>query len=104
MLTFNLIFLAFQLGVFSYVLTNLLIAPDGILKSYYAIICKLPEWLFKPLGGCAWCFAGQLALWVSVWLGINDVILFTQALLFISFTIFFAKILTHTINYLTHEN
>jgi hypothetical protein len=37
--------------------------PKEILSFYMRLIERLPEWLFKPLGGCAKCFAGQVALW-----------------------------------------
>ena len=45
--------------VFSYILTE-----DGeILSWYFRLIQRLPDWLFKPLGGCSRCLAGQIALW-----------------------------------------
>ena len=37
--------------------------PNEVLGWYENLISRLPEWLYKPLGGCAKCFAGQIALW-----------------------------------------
>jgi len=45
--------------VFSYILTQ----EGEILAWYFRLIFKLPDWLFKPLGGCSRCFAGQIGLW-----------------------------------------
>lgn len=36
---------------------------EDMLIGYHRLIAKLPEWLYKPLGGCAMCFTGQLTLW-----------------------------------------
>lgn len=54
-------------------LTGLFFAPIGyvfarvlledVLISYHRWIATLPDWLYKPLGGCAMCFTGQLTLW-----------------------------------------
>lgn len=51
-----------KVGIFAYVFT-ILISPEMILHFYYKWIDKLPDLLFKPLGGCAICFAGQCGLW-----------------------------------------
>ena len=37
--------------------------PGEVLGWYENLISRLPEWIYKPLGGCAKCFAGQIALW-----------------------------------------
>lgn len=40
---------------------------DGsILNWYNRLIIRLPEWLYKPLGGCYVCFTGQVCLWYFV--------------------------------------
>lgn len=36
---------------------------EDVLFWYHKLIVKLPEWLYKPLGGCAVCFTGQLTFW-----------------------------------------
>jgi hypothetical protein len=45
--------------VFSYILTD----EGEIMAWYYRLILRLPDWLFKPLGGCGRCLAGQIGLW-----------------------------------------
>ena len=37
---------------------------DKIFHFYRKLICRLPEWLCRPLGGCHICFVGQACLWV----------------------------------------
>ena len=47
----------------SFVFVEILTEPNEIFYSYYNAIRKLPEWLFKPLGGCLLCFTGQVTFW-----------------------------------------
>ena len=72
------IFYAFQLSVVAWVF-NYLLEPEMIFGWYGRIINRLPDWLFKPLGGCNICFGGQLAFWNSWWIVDNylQVVLFT---------------------------
>lgn len=42
---------------------SVLIGPDNIFSFYGKLINNLPEWLWKPLGGCRQCFAGQVCFW-----------------------------------------
>ena len=44
-----------------YVFTRILM--EGVLIGYNRLISNLPDWLYKPLGGCGPCFTGQLTLW-----------------------------------------
>ena len=37
--------------------------PDMIFSWYQKAINKLPHWLNAPLGGCLWCFTGQVCFW-----------------------------------------
>jgi hypothetical protein len=37
---------------------------DGMILDWWArIIDRMPDWIGKPLGGCVYCFGGQVALW-----------------------------------------
>jgi len=44
-----------------YVFSRVLL--EDMLAWYHRLILRLPEWLYKPLGGCGACFTGQLTLW-----------------------------------------
>jgi hypothetical protein len=44
-----------------YVFTRILM--EDALIGYNRLIANLPDWLYKPLGGCGACFTGQLTLW-----------------------------------------
>jgi hypothetical protein len=37
-----------------------------IFEIYGNLISWLPNWLCKPLGGCAMCFSGQVCLWYFI--------------------------------------
>ena len=37
-----------------------------IFHFYRREICRLPEWLCRPLGGCYMCFTGQVCLWYFI--------------------------------------
>lgn len=58
------LFISFLIGVTAIVFTEVLLSPGMILDFYARWLDKLPDWLAYPLGGCVFCFAGQLALWV----------------------------------------
>ena len=53
------------LGLFfapiGYVFSRVLL--EDMLIPYHRLIARLPDWLYKPLGGCGMCFTGQLTLW-----------------------------------------
>jgi hypothetical protein len=52
----------------SFVFVEILTEPNEIFYFYYNLIRKLPEWLFKPLGGCLLCFTGQLTFWSYIFI------------------------------------
>jgi len=58
---------------------------DGMLLDWWARILDRmkPEWIAKPLGGCTYCFAGQLALWSGFFIW-NDYKLLTHFLYIIT--------------------
>ena len=37
--------------------------PEMIFSPYQKLISRLPKWLNKPLGGCSYCFTGQVCFW-----------------------------------------
>ena len=52
-----------QIGIIAYVVF-ILMSEDMVLHFYARLIDKIPwDWLYKPLGGCLMCFAGQISLW-----------------------------------------
>ena len=51
------------IAVCCFVWVNILMQPGNIFNCYNKLIEKVPEWLYKPLGGCDYCFTGQVALW-----------------------------------------
>jgi len=71
---------------------------DGEIFAWYRrLIEQLPEWLFKPLGGCFRCITGQVALW---WFIFMEEYTIVNHLFFISMTIIFSMILDKLILYL----
>jgi len=40
--------------------------PGKIFHFYRRLICRLPEWLCRPLGGCFMCLTGQVCLWYCI--------------------------------------
>ena len=40
--------------------------PGEIFDWYQKSIANLPEWLWKPLGGCVRCFGGQVCFWYFI--------------------------------------
>ena len=54
---------ASSVAVIAFVFSHILTDQGEILEWYERIILRLPDWLYKPLGGCGRCFAGQIGLW-----------------------------------------
>ena len=94
MLTLNEIGLSALLAVTAYVYSQVLTMPDMILNGWYCFLEQHiggKRWLFKPLVECCYCVAGQLSLWVYVYLNwfSFDVL---GGIMFICLTIFFTEI------------
>jgi len=54
-----------QISLIAYIFTAL--GEEGkIFYWYQSLICKLPWYLCKPLGGCYMCFTGQVCLWYFI--------------------------------------
>lgn len=64
--------------------------PGEIFAFYQRWINKLPEYLWKPLGGCFKCFAGQVAFWYFIFFKEYDLI---EHLFFVSAVILFVMII-----------
>ncbi len=72
--------------------------PGYIFAWYQKLIEPLPDWLWKPLGGCEKCFTGQAALWYYIFF-IDGYNLF-EHLFFISVAILFTMILSKLTDFL----
>lgn len=46
--------------------------PGMVFAWYQKLIGSLPDWLWKPLGGCVMCCAGQALFWSYLILHFND--------------------------------
>jgi len=90
----------------SFVFVEILTEPNEIFYSYYNAIRKLPEWLFKPLGGCLLCFTGQVTFWSYIFIFDYEL---TYKFIFIhlsvvAIAIFINYILQKTINKIYEKN
>jgi hypothetical protein len=63
--------------------------PGMIFSFYQKLINRLPHWLNKPLGGCGYCFTGQVSLWYFV---ITKPFNIIELLFFVSLSIFLISI------------
>jgi len=45
-----------------------------IFHFYQKFICRLPEWLCRPMGGCYICFVGQVCLWYFIFTKPFDIV------------------------------
>lgn len=57
---------AFSIAIIAIVFCDVLSEPEELLAGYHRLIEKLPWYIHKPLGGCAKCFGGQIALWYNL--------------------------------------
>jgi hypothetical protein len=63
----ELLYISVQIAVFAVVFSCLLIGEGQIFSFYGRLLDRLPEWLGDPLGRCAYCMGGQIALWYFVY-------------------------------------
>ena len=87
----------------SFVFVEILTEPNEIFYFYYNAIRKLPEWLFKPLGGCLLCFTGQVTFWSYIFIFDYEL---TYKFIFIhlSVAMILLIIFTKTINKIYEKN
>lgn len=57
-----MIYFLFKISIIAFIFIQL-IEPEMIFSFYGKMIDGLPEWLYKPLGGCLYCFTGQVCFW-----------------------------------------
>lgn len=60
--------MVFKIAIISWVFVHLG-EPGEIFDWYQRLIGKLPERIWKPLGGCAKCLSGQIAFWYFLFTG-----------------------------------
>ena len=51
------------IAVFAVTFSCILIDEDMIFGFYGKLLNRLPDKIAKPLGECAYCFGGQIAVW-----------------------------------------
>jgi len=86
-----------KVSVICYVIV-ILMNPNMIFYSYYKLIDKLPDVLFKPLGGCLMCFTGQCAMWTYLIVNFHSYNFFDHAF-FISACIALVILIDKIIDY-----
>jgi hypothetical protein len=57
-----MIFEIFKISLISFIFVKLG-DPEMIFSFYQKKIANLPDWLYKPIGGCEKCFGGQVCFW-----------------------------------------
>ena len=86
------------IGIMAYVYAGILTEPEMIFNKPYVYAKEiLPDWIFRPIIGCFYCVAGQLAFWYYIYLswGYYDVI---DHILFITSAIFTTEIISTILN------
>lgn len=89
-----MIILAFKISLIAFMFTALG-EPDMIFAPYQRLINHLPLWLNKPLGGCSYCFCGQVSLWYFIFTQPFNLL---ELLFFVSLSIFLTSIYTYIWN------
>lgn len=81
----TLVLIAISAVGFARVLTQ----PNEIMGWYANILLRVPEWIAKPLGGCAKCFGGQVAFWyyITIWDNLFNHLLFTLSVITLTYII-----------------
>lgn len=89
-------------SVVAYVFVSLT-SPGMILHFWYKLIDRLPDVLYKPLGGCTICLAGQCSAWFYLIKYFHSYNIF-EHILFICATILTVMILDKMIDYGSEAN
>ena len=55
-----------KLSLITFMFCAIIQMPKSILSWYDKLIGKLPDYLYKPLGGCYMCFTGEVFLWYFI--------------------------------------
>jgi hypothetical protein len=93
----KLFIISVLIGQFGAIWGEILTAPGFIFAWYIKLINNLPDWIKKPIGWCHYCFAGQISLFVFIFLA-SDYNLLAH-IVFITNTIFFTDIFTKILRY-----
>lgn len=57
-----MIYLLFKITIIAFIFIQM--GEPGMIFSFYQkAIDKFPQWLYKPFGGCLYCFTGQVCFW-----------------------------------------
>ena len=96
-MSLELLHISIQIAVFAVVFSCILIEEGMILGYYGKLLKKLPEWIGHPLGGCAYCMGGQIALWYFIYrvFTIPEKYYFLDHLSFIAITIFLIHLILY---------
>ena len=91
------------MAVVAFVISCILMQQDYILEFWYDFTVwlenKRMKWLAYPLGACEKCLAGQIALWIWLYINFSEyqtedfAIAFFRHCIFIAFAIFFTWII-----------
>ncbi len=108
---------AFIIGICAWVTTAVLFQPGHLLEWYWNALKtwegKLPKkykWVAKPLGGCGFCFSGQMGFWFYILASHLPVTTFSPQyhlidnLIFALLTIFFWAVLNGVDNLYKKHN
>jgi len=66
-MSLDLLSISVQMAVFAVIFSCILIEDGHIFDFYGKLLRKLPYWIGGPLGLCAYCIGGQIALWYFVY-------------------------------------
>jgi len=96
-MSLELLFISLQIAVFAVVFSCILIEEGMIFSFYSKLLSKLPEWISFPLGECAYCFGGQIALMYFIYriYFIPERYNFFIHLSFIAVTLFFIHLILY---------
>ena len=89
---------AILIGICAYVYSFILLEEGMILGWFGKLLCRLPDWLHEPLGGCEYCVAGQMALWYYLWVNFDNYLInidksVISHILFITLAIFVVELI-----------
>jgi len=66
-MSLELIYISLQIAVFTVIFSCILIEKGQIFEFYGNFLDRLPYWIGKPLGLCAYCLGGQISLWYFIY-------------------------------------
>jgi hypothetical protein len=96
-MSLELLYISVQIAIFAVIFSCILIEKEQILEFYGNLLEKLPRWLGHPLGLCAYCFGGQIALWYFIYrvITLPEKYYFLDHVSFIAVTIFLIHLILY---------